>query len=55
MAYEEDWPLVRRGNTDDDDAFGAVTIIHHLLNAHGADLEVFWVYGQRTETAVRDF
>ena len=54
MAHEEDWPVVRRGNTDHD-AFGAVTIIQHLLNAHGVHLDVDGVYGQLTEAGVRDF
>lgn len=53
MAHD-DWPLVRQGNTDED-AFGAVTIIQHLLNDHGANVRVDGAFGPQTDGAVRQF
>ena len=52
MAHD-DWPVIRKGNTDED-AFGAVTVVQHLLNAHGARVAVDGIFGSQTEGAVRD-
>lgn len=49
-----DWPLVRKGNTDDD-AIGNVTIVQHLLNAHDAGMQVDGIFGDQTDAAVRNF
>lgn len=49
-----DWPIVREGNTDDD-AYGSVTVIQHLLNHHGGDVGVDGIFGPQTGGAVRAF
>ncbi|MDQ3573329.1 MAG: peptidoglycan-binding protein [Actinomycetota bacterium] len=51
---QSDWPIVRQGHSDND-AFGAVTIIQHLLNYHGGSMDVDGVFGPQTDATVRDF
>ncbi|MDQ3569225.1 MAG: peptidoglycan-binding protein [Actinomycetota bacterium] len=51
---QSDWPIVRQGHSDNE-AFGAVTIIQHLLNFHGGNVNVDGVFGPHTDAAVRDF